>query len=447
VGYTFVTIWSPKFRKTNFRPNYIYFSAETYIFRPNYCSAENINVKSNGPITGPSICVKKFGRPDNFFSSTFFRPNILSAERLFGRKIVRPKVCLYNCHTSIIIVSKFYCLHSLCRGLCVLRSRRSRRSRAVEQWSRDAEDTVEQWSRDAEDAADVDAEDAAEEVIYCIAFAFSFAFEIYCIRILVCIRNILQNIAFAFSNIAFEILHSHSRLHSKYIAFSFAFEIYCIRILVCIRNIFAFSFAFEIYCIRILVCIRNILQNIAFAFSNIAFEILHSHSRLHSKYCICILILVCIRNIAFAFSFAFEILHSHSHSRLHSKYCIHILVCILVCIRILVLIRNIAFAFSFAFEIYCIQNIGIYYICIQNIAFEILHSKYCLLAFVLGIYCIQITFCYILHSKYWYIVIYWYILQSKYWYILHLHSKYCIRNTVCFLCLVFNVCLLQTSFH
>ena len=32
-----------------------------------------------------------------------------------------------------------------------------------------------QWSRDAEDAADVDAEDAAEEVIY--AFTFSFAFE------------------------------------------------------------------------------------------------------------------------------------------------------------------------------------------------------------------------------------------------------------------------------
>jgi hypothetical protein len=91
VGYTFVTIWSPKFRKTNFRPNYIYFSAETYIFRPNYCSAENINVKSNGPITGPSICVKKFGRPDNFFPSTFFRPNILSAERLFGRIIFRPK--------------------------------------------------------------------------------------------------------------------------------------------------------------------------------------------------------------------------------------------------------------------------------------------------------------------------------------------------------------------
>ena len=34
-----------------------------------------------------------------------------------------------------------------------------------------------QWSRDAEDAADVDAEDAAEEVIY--AYAISFAFSLY----------------------------------------------------------------------------------------------------------------------------------------------------------------------------------------------------------------------------------------------------------------------------
>jgi hypothetical protein len=45
----------------------------------------------------------------------------------------------------------------------------------VEQWSSGAGTPRTQWSRDAEDAADVDAEDAAEEVIY--AFAFSFAFE------------------------------------------------------------------------------------------------------------------------------------------------------------------------------------------------------------------------------------------------------------------------------
>jgi hypothetical protein len=63
--------------------------------------------------------VKKFGRLDIFFPSISFRPNNLSAERLFGRtivrpkKIVRPKVGLYNFHTSIVIVSKFVCLWAL----------------------------------------------------------------------------------------------------------------------------------------------------------------------------------------------------------------------------------------------------------------------------------------------------------------------------------------------
>jgi hypothetical protein len=166
-----------------------------------------------------------------------------------------------------------------------------------------------------------------------IAFAFSFAFEIYC-----------------------KILHSHSQiLHSKY----------CIRILVCIR----------IYCIRNILHSKYCIRILILAF---AFEILHSHSRLHSrlhshsrfnsKYCI--RILVCIRNILH--SKYWYILH------LHSKYCIRNTVCWHSCLVyiafkllfVIYCIRNIGILLYIG--IYCSRNIGIYCICIRNIAFEIL---------------------------------------------------------------------------
>jgi hypothetical protein len=63
--------------------------------------------------------VYKFGRPNIFFPAIVFRPKDCSAEKCFGRTIVRPKEFLYNCHTSRREVSKLLWLcGSVLGALC-----------------------------------------------------------------------------------------------------------------------------------------------------------------------------------------------------------------------------------------------------------------------------------------------------------------------------------------
>ena len=71
LGYTFVTIGSPKFLAAIFRPN-------KYYFRPKYYSAENLHVKFNGAVKIRVQC---------FLNELFSRGKNISAEILFGRNV------------------------------------------------------------------------------------------------------------------------------------------------------------------------------------------------------------------------------------------------------------------------------------------------------------------------------------------------------------------------
>jgi hypothetical protein len=64
MGYTFVTIGSPKFLAAIFRPN-------KYYFRPKYYSAENLHVKFNGAVKIRVQC---------FLNELFSRGKNISAE-------------------------------------------------------------------------------------------------------------------------------------------------------------------------------------------------------------------------------------------------------------------------------------------------------------------------------------------------------------------------------
>ena len=66
LGYTFVTIGSPKFLAAIFRPN-------KYYFRPKYYSAENLHVKFNGAVKIRVQCFlnELFSRGKNISAETF----------------------------------------------------------------------------------------------------------------------------------------------------------------------------------------------------------------------------------------------------------------------------------------------------------------------------------------------------------------------------------------
>jgi hypothetical protein len=71
LGYTFVTIGSPKFLAAIFRPN-------KYYFRPKYYSVENLHVKFNGAVKIRVQC---------FLNELFSCGKNISAEILFGRNV------------------------------------------------------------------------------------------------------------------------------------------------------------------------------------------------------------------------------------------------------------------------------------------------------------------------------------------------------------------------
>jgi hypothetical protein len=57
VGYTFMTIESPTFKKSFFRPNLFLFSFESTTFQLKTLSSEPLNVKLHDTLTTPSISV------------------------------------------------------------------------------------------------------------------------------------------------------------------------------------------------------------------------------------------------------------------------------------------------------------------------------------------------------------------------------------------------------
>jgi hypothetical protein len=123
VGYTFVTIGSPTFRKSFFRPNLFFFSAESSIFRPKTLSAEPLNVKSNDTLTMPSIFVSNFSRriffhpvtsfrPKDIPAEIMFRPNYLSAEKFFRPNIISAEICFGR--TNVYKLPAHRSCHSFC---------------------------------------------------------------------------------------------------------------------------------------------------------------------------------------------------------------------------------------------------------------------------------------------------------------------------------------------